>query len=285
MPIFGKKKNKRYLPIDYHQKKLENPFFKRKDRIIPLTGLKAKLTIILIVLFLVFIIWFLFISSFWKVKEILISGINPVTAEEVRGAVIEQTNMKTFLFIPQKNLLFFKEKNIRETLKGKYRFQKIIISKRWPNRLAIEIAEKPLACIWIEDGKYFYTDTDGYVVQEISPLELKDKKYPLISNESGQKIYASKTQTDLTYIQAAAQIYEKISTQTIGTTIDRFIIDNEIDTLKAQTPSGLKISFDTKSDINKQLERLYVLKAQKLKDDFALKTKIDLRFGDKIYYQ
>lgn len=285
MSLFGKNKNKRYLPIDYYRKKLENPFFKRKDRIIPLTGLKAKLTIIFIVLFLAFTFWSLFISSFWKIEEISITGLDQTITEEIREVIAAQMNAKKFTLWSQKNLLFFKEEKLRETLKGEYRFQKIIIKKKWPNKLAIEIAEKPLACVWIEGEKYYYADTDGYIVQEINPLDLKDKKYPLVSNESGERIFDSKIPADPTYILAASLLYEKIAAKTIEIAVDRFIVDDEIDTIKMLTTNGLKISFNTKGDLERQLDRLYILKTQKLKDEFASKTKIDLRFGDKIYYQ
>jgi len=285
MSIFGKSKNKRYLPIDYHQKKLENPFFKGKDKIILLTGLKAKIIIVAVVLFLVFIFWFLYLSSFWTIKEVSATGLDQITNDEIRNLVAEQISAKNFNFLPQKNLLFFREEKFRETLKKKYRFQKVVIQKKWPNKLFIKITEKPLACVWIENEKYFYADIDGYVVQEINPLDLKDKKYPLISNESGKKISNSKIQTDPAYLLIVPQLYEKVAASMPEIIIDRFIIDDEIDTIKIQTPEGLKISFDIKGDLDKQVDRLYILKTQKLKDDFAGKKKIDLRFGDKIYYQ
>jgi cell division septal protein FtsQ len=285
MSLFGNYPDRKHLPIDYHEKKLENPFYKRRGRIISFAGIKGKLIISTIVLVLCLIVWFVFISNFWVIRKISISGVDQMSDSDVRNLITEQMHSRNFIIFPQSNLLFFNKKKFTDTLQKKYHFQQINIKKNWPDALAIDIINKPLICIWKEGDKYFYVDTDGYAVQEINPLDLKDNKYPLISNESSLRMYGNRIAVDPAYINFTASLYEKFSKLTLGINIDRFVIDDNVDTVKLLTPEGLEIFFNTKDDIDRQLNNLSVLKNQKLKDSFSKQKKIDLRFGDKIYYQ
>lgn len=248
-------------------------------------GVKGKLIIGFIVLVLIFIIWFVFISHFWGIKKISISGVDQMSDADVRGLISEQMRANHFLLFPQSNLLFFSKNKFEATLQKKYHFQKIDVEKEWPDSLSIDIVNKPLACIWREGDKYYYADTDGYAVQEISPLDLKDNKYPLIVNQSTQRMYGNRIAVDPSYLNFTASLYDKFAKQMPGISIDHFIVDDDLDTIKLLTPEGLKIIFNTKDDVGKQLNNLLILKDQKLKDDFAKQKMIDLRFGDKIYYQ
>jgi cell division septal protein FtsQ len=286
MSQFGALSQRNRLPVDYHQKKLQNPFFKRrKEKIISFAGLKTKLLLIVVILILALAVWFFLVSSFWKIKDISITGADQATGAEIRQLIVLQMKSRSALFFSQSNLLFFQDKKLQETLKNGYRFQKIDLEKKWPAKLVVKITEKPIACVWNEAEKYYYADTDGYIVQELNPLDIKDKLYPLITNQSGEIIYNSQINADPILLTIAAELFEKIPQKSFGLNIDRFIIDNEVDTIKIKTAEGPVISFDAKGDIDKQLDRLLALKTQKLKDDFAKKKTIDLRFGDKIYYQ
>jgi hypothetical protein len=285
MSLFGNYPSRKHLPIDYHEKKLENPFYKRRERIISFAGVKGKIFIALIVLILIFIFWFIFVSNFWVINKISISGVDQMSDADVHNLIAEQMRSRNFILFPQSDLLFFSEKKFENTLQKKYHFQKIGVKKEWPDSLLVTIVNKPLACIWSEGDKYYYADTDGYAVQEINPLDLKDNKYPLVVNNSSLRISGNRIAVDPSYINFAASLYDKFNKSTLGIKIDRFIVDDEVDTMKLLTPEGLMIVFNTKDEIDKQLNNLAILKNQKLKDAFNKQKLIDLRYGDKIYYQ
>jgi cell division septal protein FtsQ len=215
----------------------------------------------------------------------LITGLDQASNDKVNSLLNQQMRSGNFIFFPQGNLLFFNEKKFQENLQKEYHFQSANIKKEWPNGLNIIIVNKPISCIWNEGGKYFYADTDGYLVQEISPLDLKDNKYPLITNLSSLKIYNGRIPLDPSYLDFAALLFEKFSKIMPEITIDRFNVDDNVDTIKLVTTGGLTVLFNTKDNADKQLNNLLILKNQKLKDDFKKQKIIDLRFGDKIYYQ
>lgn len=276
---------KKFRKFDYSKKKLENPFFKRKEKISKKSSLKVKIIITLIILFICFVFWLFYFSTFLRITEINIEGLGRVPNEEVYLLTNEQLKTRRYLILPQNNLLLFDDQGFSQLLKDKYRFEEIIINKNWPQKLEIKIKEKPFACVWNELDKYYYADSDGFVLEEINLLNIKKKKYPLIRNESEQKISDYKIQVDKKYIEYAQELFEKLGDKSLGINIEKFIIDENIDTIKIETEEGVKISFNTKGDIDKQIEKLIIVKREKLKDDFADKEYIDLRFGDKVYYQ
>lgn len=278
-------KHKKFRKFDYSRKKLENPFFKREEKISKRSNLKIKIIIIIIIIIFCFAFWFFYFSNFYKITEISIEGLNRVPTEEIYALTEEKIRSNKFFIIPQNTLLLFNENKFSKSLKDKYRFEEIIVNKNWPHGLEIKIKEKPFACIWNEDDKYYYTDSDGFILEEINPLDIKNKKYPIIHNKSDKKIADFKIQVEKEYLEHAKYLFEKINNNSLGINIRKFILDNNIDTIKIETEEGTEISFSTKNDLEKQIKKLITIKQEKLKDDFNNKTHIDLRFGDKIYYQ
>ncbi|HTW96356.1 MAG TPA: cell division protein FtsQ/DivIB [Candidatus Methylomirabilis sp.] len=282
VPVFN---NRQRLLVDYHQKKLENPFFKRRERINHLSGLRLKLIALAAVIILALAAWFFIYAPFWQINKIIITGADAITTAEINQIASTQTNSREFLILPQNNLLLFNEKKFRFTVKNEFRLQKISIVKKWPSTLAIDIVEKPLTVIWEENNIYYYIDSDGYVTGQADSMAIKNEAVPLLINQSEKKILNSRIQADQIYLTAAAAIYIKFPQRFIDMNIESFSITDEMNTLKMQITAGPQIIFDPTGDIDQQLDRLYVLKTQMLKDGFNLKKSIDLRFGDKIYYQ
>ncbi len=287
--MIGRKSRNKILnklkKFDYSRKKLENPFFRRKEKINKTNGLKIKIISTLIILLICVIFWGLYFSTFLKITEISIAGAGRVSNEVIYEFAEEQVRAKKFFILPQKNLFLFDRKKFSELLLQKYRFENVSVAKKWPHKLEITIKEKPFVCVWNEKDKYYYADIDGFILEEINSWDVKKKKIPLIRNESEQKISNYEIQVDKEYLKYAQELFEKISDKSFGINTEKFIIDEDADTIKIKTEEGIKISFSTKRNFNEQIEKLLVVKREKLKDDFNNKEYIDLRFGDKVYYK
>ncbi len=282
----NKKVGGRKQLLDYNQKRLENPFYSRKKKINHVGGLKTTLTIISFLVVLTSLGWFIFASSYWKINDVSINGLDRMSNDEILKMVRDQLSGRNWLILPQNNLLFFNQEKFLTLARDKYRFQDIQVRKEWPNKLIVGIKEKTLACAWNEGDRYYLLDSEGYVLDDANPLELKDKNYPLISNESTLRIEGGQIKADKNYIGKAQEITDAIRSKAQEEiSIDRFIVDNDIDTIKLVTTDGVKVYFNTAQNLNNQIEKLLLLKREKLKDDFGSKKYIDLRFGDKIYFQ
>ena len=275
--------------IDYYNKNLSNPFFRRKRRHIKIPSRyfswKNKLMAIGIFILLICLFWLTFFSSIFKIKKIEINGLIRIAPTEIESSIWQQAKTRRYLIFPQNNLLAFSKKNIRNSLNDQYTFTEIIIKKHLPNTLILDIQEKSYAYIFCEAEKYYYADFDGHIINEINPLEIKGKKYPLIENNGFGKIIDNKTNIDTGQLNFILDIFSDLKDNSYNLAIEKFIIDKELNTVKIKLINGPKIYFNTEEGITKQINKLLVIKEEKLKNDFDSKEYIDLRYGDRVYYR
>jgi len=293
--------------IDYHNRDLSNPFFrKRRKKIINFSAeiipLRKKILIAGIIILFFGVIWILGFSPLFSIEKIAITGLARVSGENIENLIWQQTKLNKFLFIPQKNLIFFNKSALINKLNADYSFEKIAVNKKFFHTLAVDIQEKSYAFVWNEADKYYYTDLDGYLINEISPLDIKQKEYPIISNEGGNRIDTEnqgglgKINLDgnfINYVINLFKIFPSDSGQQEGSDvskslkIEKFIInlDKEPNTVRVVLASGPIISFNTNESPEKQIEKLLLMKNEKLKDDFFNKKSIDLRYGNSVYYR
>jgi len=139
--------------------------------------------------------------------------------------------------------------------------------------------------IWNEDDKYYYCDEKAYVIAEANPLEIKQKDYPIIKNNTDKRISDNALPTGVEYTNNIIALFEKFKNNQAEFQIDKFIIDNDVDTVKAVIMGGPSVYFNIKEDIEKQFNKLLIVKKEKIKDSFITKTYIDVRIGDSVYYR
>lgn len=288
------KKRKRF----YHNKNYSNPFFRQRKRSVfrNLPGKfnwRFKLIFLLILAIIITIIWFLFFSSRFDIKTIEIKGNKRISADEIGDLIWKQTNEKRFLFGSQKNLNLFNKDEFSDLLKEKYNFNSVAIKKRPFHKIILEVGERDYSLIWYEEEKYYYIDSDGYVISGADPLQINQKEYPLAENK-GSLIISEKRvkikKEDIEYIVKLFQEFKNnLKNFNIGEgqtfEIDRFIVDNDINTAKIALINGPIIYFNTSADMNEQINKLTAFISQKIKDNFKNIKIIKLGYGDRIYYE
>ncbi|MFH1822692.1 MAG: cell division protein FtsQ/DivIB [Patescibacteria group bacterium] len=281
-PFLKRKKSS----TSFSKNKHKNPFFQNKRRSNFSQFLTLKIKLIIISVFIVSggCIYFFCFTNFFIIKQIEITGLTKLTSAEIEEIAWQQTNGRRFIIGSQKNIFLFNETKLINTLNSSYGFDQIIITKKIPNLIKLELKEKSYAFIWHENEKYYYTDINGSVINEVSPLEITGKKYPLIYNETNNQIINNKIGVDIRYVDYVLKLFNefKSSNEII---IERFIIDQELNTIKMVIISGPQVYFNIEEDLTKQINKLLVVKKEKLKDDFNKKSYIDLRFGDRVYYR
>jgi len=286
-----KQKRKRRL-IDYSKKGYENPFFKRRRN--P-TNLPASLTSrikiisLLVLIAILTLVWFFFYSRFLDIKNIEVRGLNRLSSQEISDLVWRQVNSKIFFLNRQKNIFLFSKDRLRGTLASAYSFEKLTIEKKLPDTIVINIQEKSYAYVWSEADNYYYADIDGYIIEKINPLDIAHKKYPLIFNQGETKIITVNgqeiVQIDSVCINYILSLYNELKPEKYGFEIERFAIDNELNTIRVALYNGPSVYFNILESQEKQINKLLIIKNEKLKDDFNKKSYIDLRYGDRVYYR
>ena len=285
--------------FDYHKKDYSNPFFRHKKRIkikSPSLTWRVKLIIFEIIILISGIIWFCCFSTYFAISAVDVIGAEKISIQDIKDLSRQQTEHRRFLFGSQKNLFFLNADELIKTLNEQYCLDNIVIKKKLPDTLIIEFREKIYSVIWHQSDKYYYIDEAGNIISETNPLEIKQKNYPLIDYQGGSEIIGNKIKDQDDKINFIIQLFNKFKftplRRNFGTVqtehefkIERFIIDNELNTVKMIINQGPEVYFNTREDLEKQVTKLSVLINEKLKDDFYEKIYIDLRYGDRVYYR
>lgn len=275
----------------YSSRKLENPYFKNKHKLnynflfSILIFLRKRLTFFVISIIILAGGYFLFFSNYFEIKNINISGISRVSSEEIGSQFWEQADKTRWLLFSQKNILLFNENDFIDKLYSKYGFNKAELEKKYPETINIDIQEKSFAYIWEEGDNKYYADIDNYIISEINLLETGEKTFPYIYNAGSDKINDNIISISDDKINAVFHLFEKFSVILNDYHIEKFIINDENETVILQTKEGPQINFSSKNDIEVQLNNLIVLKNNKLNGDISNLEYIELRYGERIFYR
>jgi len=223
------------------------------------------------------------LSSLFAIKTIKINGLGRLPESAISQRLWDQTDKKSIWPLKQKNLLLFKTKDAEADLMANFNFSKIKINKKPFNSLSVDIEERPYAFIWQEQGANYYSDSKGFIIRDsaVNPDDLK--KFPVIENQTPNSLiendYLKLDPSYLTFIFAVKSIAEKNP----ETLISKFIISQELNTVKVQFQNGLLAFFSIKDDAAKQIDKFLIVKKEKIKDNLGSINYVDLRYGDKVY--
>ena len=107
----------------------------------------------------------------------------------------------------------------------------------------------------------------------------------MIENRGEMKVFEKNIKIDVAELNFIVKLFNEFKRDYKNYKIDRFILDSDLNAAKLALIDGPMIYFNTKEDMNKQIDKLSVIINEKLKDNFLNKTYIDLRYGDRVYYR
>jgi cell division protein FtsQ len=246
---------------------------------------RLKLIILAAILIFIIFVWFIYFSSYFSITKIEINGNIKIPSNDIEKLVWQQSNNRRFFIGLQKNINIFNKDKLLNTLNEQYYFEKLSIKKDLPNTIIINLEEKSYSLIWYEADNYYYIDSNGSIISEADPLEIKQKSYPLIDNRGEKKVSGNAIEVNSNNLNYVTQLFKKFKNNHKNFKVDRFILDNELNTVKIALLDGPEIYFNIQEDISNQIAKLLVIVNEKLKDNFANKTYIDLRYGDRVYYR
>lgn len=268
----------------YSKKTYGNPFFRRPRTSLSATNRflpdKVKLISFALTIALLILFWLLFFSALFKIKQIKVSGVGESQAKEVESLARELTVNR---LVGKNNLLLYDKSELSRILNEKYYLENLNIEKKLFHTLKITLAEKRQSVIWREDDKYFYLDTQGNVINQVDPLNLSGTNLPLIENLTKIKIESRQANINAPTINYVLALYDEFKDKKHGFTVERFILDKDVNTIKMVVLTGPKIYFNTEESIAEQAARLDLIIKEKLKDSLMTKEYINLRYGNNVY--
>lgn len=276
---------------DYHNKKIENPFIKKKNRTV---NNKIKKILIYSLFFLLILAIFGLFSytKYLNITKIRVNGVNRIPIIDIEKLANEQTNTMRFKIFPQKNIFFFNNDLLAKNIKNVYHFQSIKIKKNILKlEILIEINENKTLFILKEgsdDENYYYIDNENYIIK--TATSSKGAKYPIIINKTNKLIKDDQVSLDKKYINRVVSFFD-LFYLTLEQKIDigNFIIDEELNglnnfkknILKISIKNGPIITFGDKKPIE-EIKKLILIKNE-LRDDFYHKEYINMMYEDRIF--
>lgn len=175
-------------------KKINNPFIKEKSN----KRFKKRCIFCLIfsLLFAFSLIYLLFFTRIFLIKNIKIDGLTRVSKEEVEKIVKEQLDTKNVGIFPEKNIIVFSKKKLIKSLNS-YNFSKIIIKKGLFSSIKIEIEEREIAYILKESGSFYYLDKEANIIseQKICIENIEEQPLDYVENINAEEISTSTENT------------------------------------------------------------------------------------------
>ena len=285
----SKKGSKLYIG----QKSYSNPYFKdvnKKSKVSFTHYFSFKLKIIIVILIALFFsfAWLLLYSKYFLIYDIntnieRVNNISRINKADVEKIAREELRSK-FVFFPGNNYFLFNENKIFNRLDGDFAFEEIRVEKEFPNKLNIYLKEVGYALVWKELEKYYYITTEGDIINEVSPEEIKEI-FPLINNKGRDLISGKKILDKNKHLELAVNLYKYFKDTNIFN-IEEFTVGNQNDnTLTMKIFEGPEVYFNVNENVESQSDKLKLLRNEKLGDELYNKAYIDLRFGDMIYYR
>jgi len=283
---------------DYQRKKFKNPYFSPKKKINK--NKKSWIGLGIGLLAILFILAVISRNNFFEIKTINVQGNKFISQNEIMQIVLTQSEKSRFIIFSQKNLIFFNKASLKRNLSHKYYFDELNISKQYWNTINISVTEKPTTLIYITNQEKYYLDGNGNVINKYEPgvndTVVENNGVQIVrplSEISGLPVVVNRNNTPA---EIGNQILNKENVSFILNVDNRIkdsadfkikqyqIDDNNTNDLMVMTDQGWEIRFSLKDQYSSQIKLLFLILNDKVKDRSTLHY-IDLRFGDKIFYQ
>lgn len=217
--------------------------------------------------------WFLFKSSYFKVKNIQIVG----TLNQSVKSEIESFKGKNILFLGFGNIT-------KELEKKQTSIEHLKIYRGLPDCLKVEVDVRRPKISWKSNDKVYYVDENGIIFSLTNDNDLTDeeKKQLIIINDTKTLPVAEGTQIlTSSFIDFVSAINEKFE-QSTGAKTTEYKIGETTFQVQVQTDKNFYVLFDTTRDFDVQLNGLKKVILEKMPE---VKEYVDMRVEGKAYYK
>lgn len=245
-------------------------------------GLGSWRTKTLAILAILIFGYIVYVPNFLYVKQINITGLK--TNDQPALKAVVNTYFSEHRLWPQNNLLLLSSSKLAVFLLAKQQnlYKIKAVKKQWPSTLSLELqprTEKYLAEI---QERRFVISNDGKILQEIPSSS------PATNLTNVKFLQAEAPQIGQDFISSSLlDFMDKLGRQ-IPAITNAALLRLEMDSpqsfdITALTPTGTKLIFDVKSNLDDALDRLRLLFANISENDKQKLYYIDMRFEKKGY--
>jgi len=246
--------------------KVYNPAYTTPKKGFP----KIYIYLLIIVIILAGLIYLVFYSSFFKIKNIIIENSNN---SEVSQTLAKLNGINIFRFNIGRTQDEVSE--IFPEVKG------VKITRGLPNTLKIQFQERASAVAWQTQDKTFLIDSNGVIYKEISSTSEESNNLPVIKDNNNVAISEGQKILSQNFLNFITELSSKFN-ETTGYKITRFEVNETTFQVDVIIDQSWKLIFDTNRNVDDQLSDLTKFLADH-KDE--VEQYIDLRIEGRVYFK
>lgn len=272
MPQISEKYHKDYKSFNFENPRLLKARENRK-RIL------KKVIVYFGIIIVLSLIYLLFFSPVFIIKEIEINGLEKIGRANLNKIIDEYRQSRALFVFPRNNLWTFSRTGLKERVYKHYYFDKFDIKKKLFNKIIIALKEKESAINWLTNNLCFHLDLTGTAIEYCET----DKGLLTVLDQRNKELQIGDMALEK---EELAQLLELNSQLKALSQFRQFTLEKENKQVTVNMEEILQIKFDMTNVIGEQVARLKALLDNKDFNSNLKKFKyIDLRFGEKVYYQ
>lgn len=251
--------------------------------------LKLKLIFAIVLVVIGALVYFLYYSSVFKIKNVNITGNVNLQAAEVRQTIEDSLKKNRWLILPQNNYFILNQQLIKKDFQDKYPLGDLKIDQKFPATLNIEVNEKVGQFIWKIQDRLYLMNLDGYLVRELPVKEIVNSNLPEIldlSGSSSSTISFTEQTLPKPMVDLVFNVFNNFKDYSLpGIELASFRLDSpKADFLKLVTKQGYEIHVNNDLSLEEQFGKLKASIEQK-KIDLAKVQYINLRIAGQVIYR
>lgn len=227
------------------------------------------LWILLVVIGLGLMIWWIFYSQFFKIKNIVIEG---TINESIKSEINKFYGQNIFL-------ITFGQKD-KELVRRQTSIEKLNIIKGIPDTLKIEVVARSPQIRWKSKDKIYFIDDKGVIFNLEENVENYKDLILVVDSRNLEVKQGTKIVTS-DFVEFVKDISKEINDK-IHKEIEEIKINDTTLHLEVKFKDSYRVFFDTFVDLKKQIRLLELVKE---KHDTEIKEYVDLRVENKAYYK
>ena len=300
----GYRHKKRRIKRIARQRRGSNPFKKERGKIA--TWIFNIINIALLG-FVGYLLYFFFISTYFVVDDISVSGMKFVSTGDFIQMTRKEVESETFFGLPTQNIHLVSLGDLRKAIERQYLFESLEIKRVYPNQIQIYVEERNVQYRLFSASHEYLIDDEGVVVKKITNYAYRPKVLSIINDQEDkeEKVKMTFRDNDIfpsLYVNQDITfgIGQQILTVDQVTFFNRLLEKRETDMYALQsvqiaqafpqnvtvsTQEGWDVVFNTNNDLEVQFERLKLVLEQEIGDQRSRLDYIDLSLGKNIYYK
>jgi len=258
---------------------------KRKQREWLSSALR-KVYFLVSIIGLCFIVYFLFLADFFKVKKIVLLDNNEVTQAEVDEQFATFSEHKRLWVLPANNIFLLSKSDLNNhLLKSLPRLETATIEKNLVDVLKITVKEKKLLLVWVSGNELHYVDEKGIICCRAALDEVVEKQLPLVYDSNDRQVELKEEVVTRNFVGFLQELHREFPERIDGQ-VKKFwvpsILTREV---HLETESGWKVYFSIDRTVESQLNDLKIVLDEQIKNRLSNVDYIDLRVENWIYYK